>query len=341
VTVTSWRLEHVDDVSIAYVARIRPDVDRAPWDLHLEFNRYATEYVGEFPLGEGDDANYGSCARCVIAFYATSREHGFLAREGTLVLRRDPFSHWMDATLRDVVLEEVTIGGDALESTPVPGGACLALAETDVSGAFPPPGWRCAPEQYGEGEACNCSCGLWDPDCGERCPLPPDPSCDPTPLPIAGCDDGICTYEGECVARCDHADRTPCTSGVCSFSDQGDRCFDASVADAASLGENCANDGTTFLCAVDDEGFAMGLCDPDSEGLCRPTCESDADCTEPETCFTLYFDPATETGKGYCAVPPPPCQPSGTTCSDHLDCCTVLCEGLGRGDPPATTGTCG
>ncbi|MCZ7686167.1 MAG: hypothetical protein M5U28_48365 [Sandaracinaceae bacterium] len=341
VRVRDWRLERADDVSIAFRARIVPDVERQPWDLHIELNRYAAEYVGEFPLDEGQDANYGSCAHCVSAFYGPNREEGFYAREGTLVLRQDPFTHRLDATLRGVVLEEVRFVAPTLESVPVPGGACLALMETDVTGTFPPSGWRCPAEQYGEGEACHCSCGVPDPDCGERCPfLPPDPSCDPTPLPIAGCAAGdLCTFEGECAARCDHSERVACTSGVCGFSVDGDRCFlpGTDPIDGAAVGELCAPGERTYHCAVDEEGFAMGLCDPDDEWRCLPTCESDEDCTEPETCWTLYFDPESGTGQGVCKPPPPPCQETGTSCSDHLDCCTVLCEGLTEGG----TGTCG
>ncbi len=67
-TLQSFRLVGEDDVSISFRARIRPDIELQPWDLYLEINRFATEYVGEFPLGEGQDANYGGCARCVVAF---------------------------------------------------------------------------------------------------------------------------------------------------------------------------------------------------------------------------------------------------------------------------------
>ncbi len=250
------------------------------------------------------------------------------------MLRQDPFSSRLDATLRDVVLEEVTIGGDALESTPVPDGACIALETTEVSEVFAPMGWRCPPEQYRDGEACNCSCGLFDPDCGERCGLPPDPSCDPTPLPIAGCASGdLCTSDtSECAARCDTVARTPCTAGYCAMSLDGDRCYDPSdePADPAAIGERCEPADRSYACAVDAEGFARGLCDPDADWQCRAACASDADCTvEGETCSLLFGDPDAGTARGYCAVPPPPCLPSGEPCTDHLQCCTVLCEGSG------------
>ena len=343
VSVATWRLDNMDDVSIRYRARITPHVGGDPWDLYLEFNRYDTDYVGEFPLGEGPDASYGSCAHCVMAMYGTNFEEVFFASAGTLVLREDPFDQKLDATLRDVVLVESMIVGPTLESVPVPGGACLALAETTVTATFPSPGWRCPAEQFDDGATCHCSCGAPDPDCNRECPLPPDPACDPTPLPIAGCAAGdLCTWEGECAATCDHEGRVPCaTGGVCGFSSQGDRCFDPSDAgdhvDGAALGADCA-EGNLY-CGIDGEGFAQGLCDADEDWLCRPTCGGDEDCTvEGEICWTLIIETASGAGYGFCRPAPPPCQEAGTTCTDHLDCCTVLCEGLGVDG--ATEGTC-
>jgi hypothetical protein len=343
VTVGSWSLALMDDVSIRYRARIVPDVGGEPWDLYLEFIRYDVPYVGEFTLGSGMDANYGGCAHCVVAWYGTALDHAFFARSGTLLVRDDPFSQHLDATLRDVVLEEVTIGGEALESTPVPGGICLALAETVVMETFPSAGWTCPTEHFDDGETCHCGCGAHDPDCGYQCSLPPDPGCDPTPLPIANCNEGdLCTWEGVCAAACDHADRTACDAGICAFSHDGDRCFLEAdpLLDDAAIGETCED--FALYCAVDAEGFAMGLCDADADWLCRPTCESEDDCTvEGDTCWTLFVDPATGVGQGYCRPAPPPCVPSGETCGAHLDCCSVLCEGLGGDRDGGLSGTCG
>lgn len=135
------------------------------------------------------------------------------------------------------------------------------------------------------------------------------------------------------MATCDHAGRVPCASGVCGYSIDGDRCFvpGTDPISDADVGESCAPGDFTYHCAVDDEGFAQGLCDPDSDWLCRKACRSDDDCTAPDTCYGLYFDPAGGM-KGFCAPPAPPCLPSGSPCTEHLECCTVLCE---------SSGTCG
>lgn len=334
VSVATWRLALADDVSVVYRARIMPEVGGDPWDLYLEFRRFDTSYEGTFPLGEGFDENYGGCARCVVAFYGTTYSHAFFARSGSITLRREPFSQHLDVSLDDVVLEEVTIGGMALESTPIPGGRCLALADATVTQTFPSQGWVCAAEDFDDGETCHCSCGAPDPDCGWQCPDPPAPDCDPTPLPIENCDAGeMCTWDAECAPRCDHAARVACAPGrVCGFSVDGDQCFDG--ADPAAIGETCAPEARH--CAVDAEGFAMGLCDIDAEQLCRPACDEDSDCAEGEVCWSVYYNPWIERGQGYCRVPPPPCGEAGTSCDDHLDCCSVLCEGLTEGG----TGTC-
>eukprot|EP00727_Mastigamoeba_balamuthi_P002730 m51a1_g12454 putative lipoprotein (814) ;mRNA; f:408-4418 len=52
-----------------------------------------------------------------------------------------------------------------------------------------PPAWRCSPELYADGRACECECGAWDPDCNAS---------------VAGsagnCSDGgACDWLGRCV----------------------------------------------------------------------------------------------------------------------------------------------
>lgn len=308
-TVSDWRLQEMDDVSIRYRARFAPEVEDRPVDLILWFNRYATEYVGEFPLGEGDDANFGSCARCVMGLYGPALEHGFFATEGTLTLREDPFTQRLDATLTGVRLVEVTITADAtgaIISTPVEDGACIDLAETTISGNFPTPGWTCDTDQFNDGATCDCGCGAFDPDCGDRCnDFPPDPSCDPTPLPVAGCTtDQLCTFEGECVDTCSFWGRDGCTSGVCAFVPEGDRCLTPSEdrVDSALIDETCI--AGNWLCAVDDEGFAMGVCDDLDEWRCKPACDADEDCPlSGEMCHILYDDGTRR--HGYCRGPIP------------------------------------
>jgi hypothetical protein len=343
VTVQNWRLDFEDDVSIVYRARITPNLGAEPWDLYLQFNRYDLEYVGEFPLGTGMERSYGSCARCVIAFYGTTVDHGFFADAGTLTVRTDPFDQRLDVTLSDVRLREVDIVGPTLESVPVANGRCLELADTVIDQNFPSAGWHCPADQFNDGVTCHCGCGAFDPDCDSQCPLPPEPSCDPTPLPIQGCGEGdLCTWDGECAETCQHEARVPCDSGVCGFSHEGDRCFNPAVErmDDAAVGEHCDPGERIYFCAVDTEGFAMGLCDVDSDWLCRATCDEDEDCTaDGEICWGIFVDPASGRSQGFCAPAPAECIPTGETCSEHLDCCTVLCEGA---DPAGgVTGTCG
>lgn len=343
VSAEGWELDYADDVSINYRASFDPAFQTPPWSLYVQFNRYATEYVGTFPLGEGSEADYGSCARCVIAFQGAGfSERAFFARAGELAVREDPFRQRLDLTLTGVRLEEVMLVGPTLEAQPIPGGRCLELVDTTVVGTFPTAGWTCDDEDFWDGEACHCACGAYDPDCGSQCALG-DLECEETPLPIEGCAAGdLCTTEGECSETCDHAGRVPCDGGgVCGFSHEGDRCFIAGEdrIDPAAVGETCAIGEFAYHCAVDDAGFAMGLCDPDEGWRCLPVCDGDDDCTvEGESCWTYFVDPTTGSGQGVCRPTPAACFEAGTECTEHLDCCTVLCEGLGEGG--ATTGTC-
>ncbi len=296
VTVTGWRLAEQDDVSIRYRARIAPELRGEAWDLNLWFLRYDVQYVGTFPLGEGPEENFGTCARCVVAYTGADWAHGFFADEGALESRVDPFTQELDVALRDVRLIEVTFEGETITSVPVPGGRCLRLAAADVAQVFPSAGWRCPAEQFRDGTTCNCNCGAWDPDCDE-------PS-----RPLAGCmADDVCTFTAECSQTCDHPGREACTrGGVCGYSAEGDRCLDPATerVDSAAVGETCAPGN--FLCGVDAEGFAMGVCDGDLLWECKPTCGRDADCAAVpgEICLTLFGAPGAE--RGYCRPPFPP-----------------------------------
>jgi hypothetical protein len=68
--------------------------------------------------------------------------------------------------------------------------ACLARGAGQV-----PSGWKCEPSHYGDKNACDCACGVWDPDCDLRGQLndqgvpvslvtkETDPSCPKVPVP--------------------------------------------------------------------------------------------------------------------------------------------------------------
>lgn len=305
-----WALDNFDDVSIRYRALITPDVQGVPWVFYLEFNRYDTEYTGTFPLGgDGPDANYGTCAHCVVAFYGLDFTHAFIATGGTLTLTGDPFTMMLNGTLDDVVLQEVTIEGDDLHSVPVPDGECLHLADVSLRQRFAPVGWHCSVDAFADGETCNCACGAYDDDCYN------------SDLPIDGCStDQRCVgrlnsggVDPVCVNSCSRADGDACPDAEVCFDDvNGDLCEgDEDLIDrAVALGEACEADA--HYCAIDDDGFVNGYCDVfvRNDSICRPRCESNDECDALafEECYTISAT------AGFCA----PRYPVEWTCSGGL-----------------------
>jgi len=47
-------------------------------------------------------------------------------------------------------------------------GQVIRAAVDDVPRLGLPAGWDCAVEMYGDGEVCDCNCGIWDPDCDTK-----------------------------------------------------------------------------------------------------------------------------------------------------------------------------
>lgn len=328
VTIDRWALDVLDDVSIRYVARLTPAIGGEPYDLYLEFLRYGdVEYVGTFDLGTGPDANHSTCAHCVKAFTGTGMSEGFFVDRGTLELRSEPWEQTLDAALRGVRLIEVTIEGETLVSVPVPGGRCLEIADAEVDQSFPPSGWRCAAEQWGDGATCHCTCGAIDRDCDGM-------------LPVVGCgEDEVCgvrlvsgedfRFENTCLATCDRAADRRCTVGVCAFGSEGEICYtEAGVLDDAALGETCAEGAT--LCAPVPGGYADGFCDVSDrgDGTCRRACDADSDCDVAafERCFTIFG--GAEVGTGFCS----PRYPAAWTCSGALYAEGTACD-CGCGAP--------
>ncbi len=308
-TVGAWRAVGSDDVSITYAAPLEPRIDGLAHELTLTFNRYGmASYVGTFDLASGQDTNFGSCARCVMSFHVTSPDRGYFADRGALTLGASPFTRRLDAALANVRLVEVTI--EPMDfvptSVPVPGGACVAIADASVAQTFPPDGWRCDAGDYRDGVTCHCGCGAFDPDCRDACDPLDDPDCvpfEPLPeLPRTGCMPGeICGVDGECLAGCDHAGRVGCASGLCGFGVEGDRCYSGAPGDridSAAIGEAC---GTGNLFCGESGGFLDGMCDDLDGYLCRRVCDEASDCDTGagELCYTVFGD------KGYCRPPPP------------------------------------
>ena len=336
-----FRLDVADDVSIRYRASIQPAIGGNPYDLYLEMNRYGdATYEGTFTLGEGPDANFGTCAHCVVAFTGTGLSRGFMADSGTLELRRDPFSLRLDAVLDGLRMIEITIEGEDLHSVPVPGGRCLVFDRVEVDRAFAPPGWTCNAEQYGDGETCNCRCGISDADCFEGS------------LPVAGClPDQLCIARIDgfelrpaCADPCDRDTGVSCPPrGVCVDDFVGGVCDDSDVRidRDALVGERCSEGARHCAVALapDGSGVANGYCDDTdpSNVVCRPRCEQDDECDAArfERCYTIGFS-RDDTPYGFCA----PRFPPSWTCSGarYEDGVTCDCE-CGAPDPDCTDPT--
>ncbi|MEZ4461520.1 MAG: hypothetical protein R3E66_17730 [bacterium] len=303
-----------DDVSVEYRTRITPTLAGNGNELSMLFERYNdAAYEGTFELGQGADANFGTCAHCAVVLTADP-ERAFFATAGTMVLNNDPFSRRLDIELVGLRLAEVTVNPETRESTLVPGGACVEVADFAKQGVFPPPEWTCPPVNYGNGVSCDCNCGAWDPDCasGESNCLPGDPACSGIvgePLPVVGCDaNEVCTVDPvrrvtACSATCDWAGQTGCAAGTCVFDfgvGDGDLCINdpMRVVEGLALGEACPNNGLQVLCNVVN-GFAQGYCGPNN--ICRPVCDEQADCTAAgETCRFFTVDETL----GYCGPEP-------------------------------------
>ncbi|MAQ18024.1 MAG: hypothetical protein CMN30_24905 [Sandaracinus sp.] len=307
--VAEWRLDNIDDTGVRIRGDLGLELGESPWGLHVWFQRYGdTPYEGVVELGP-DTANesFPHCPHCVVALSGADEVnpmHGFFARSGTIELVEDAFSPRKHFILRDVVLGEITIEG--IESTWVPDGDCIALpAMLEVEQAFPPEAWRCDPNTYGAGDACDCGCGTWDPDC-----FPCDgilgEECDEEPLPVRGCDTGqVC---GGLEARCyqDCSETGTCEVGTCVWEGLGNRICDNDPDhfDPAQLGEECGPGAYGATYCGEQPGYAEGVCSewfagPDEPTVweCRAFCQTDADCdTENhEYCEVVYGEVA-----GYC-----------------------------------------
>lgn len=314
-----WEITYADDVSIEYGAPFSPDPEGADDTLRLLFERYTPgDDVGTFVLGaEADaDSNFGTCAHCAYA-RGVSAVRGWYARAGSWEARISPYRRQMDGDMRDLVLEEVEIDATTRSSTPIPGARCIRFEDFTIEGVFPPAGWECPAAQYGDGNTCECECGIYDPDCGDnRGCLPFDPDCPPyEPLPISDCDAAaICAFDPTvestaCMPACDWTERAACGSeATCVYEfglGTGSLCIDADERfDDAAIGEACTSASSSryqLFCGIDDEGFAMGWCD--FVNVCRPICQNGDSCdVEDHTCRPFVFE---DNSLGYCGPEPP------------------------------------
>lgn len=132
---------------------------------------------GTFDLSMGKQANFSSCAICVMAFSKDTDTNGnparaFFQKSGSIMLSQDPLasSHLM-GTISNLELQEVTIDwptathqGD-YTSTPVANGACGSVASQQLDHDGVPNAYTCTHTGWLDGTSCDCNCGAEDPDC--------------------------------------------------------------------------------------------------------------------------------------------------------------------------------
>ncbi len=263
------------------------------------------------------------------------------------------------------------------------GGVC-GMCGTDSGcssiGQCVPKAWTCNALYFGAGDACDCACGGYDPDCK-------DPE-----APLAGCGSlQKCDAAGKCVDKnpagwtCaptsyDALDGCDCGCGVpdpdCAVATlpvigckTGEACSTAGACVAcvpACNGKNCGPDGCGGSCgscgegAVCDAGTCADPCKPtpiackyatcgdDGCGGSCGTCAAGKTC-DGGTCVVVGLPEAPTSCVGHCGSTAlsgcscaPKCVANGTCCDDYSAVCTCKpdCTGKACG-PNGCGGTCG
>jgi hypothetical protein len=157
---------------------------------------------GTFDLTAGNQANYQTCAICVRAFEYSGQNiiKGFYQSKGSITLTGDPLtSKQFTASVTGLELQEVTVAEGTFVSTPVAGGSCGTVADGSIDHDQVPNAWTCTPRSdFAAGTACNCACGVYDPDCDSA-------------TTITGCPNSFdaCDSMGACTTP-------PPTNGTCA-----------------------------------------------------------------------------------------------------------------------------
>ncbi len=301
---------------------------------------------GTFDLGSGDNADYLTCAQCVLVLVDLVGETPtsvYFQRSGTLTVIGLPSDGAPKFTLSDV-----TLGETDADLIAVTGGFCLSLADValDVTVLVGPTDWTCDPEFYGD-ESCDCGCGIPDIDCPDAtvndceycgacesnsfgsCVGAVDPTdvtlCLPQPEPPAGwtcppewfgddgCDCGCGDQDVDCATTTEIAECEYCLdcegNGSCLWR------VDATDTTTCKLVPVVLPDG--WRC--DAEAFGDGSCDCGC-GAQDLDCPSTVDvevCEVCDTCGTfgscdLRVEPTDTT---VCAANPPEL-PAGWSCFD-------------------------
>ena len=283
-TGTPYRTASSDNMTSVWRGDVSSDLGGgAGSTTTMSFEFYAgieTSLVGSLDLSMGNQNNYKTCAACIRVVTADSTGmtivKQYFQSGGTLTLSADPFSsRHMMGTVKNLVLDEVTVDTTDFTSTPVAGGVCLTLPDMTLDAGAAPASWTCADGAYGDGGACDCACGGHDPDCNTA------------GATVAGCTAAqTCASDDTCVNTCHVlAPAMGCTTGTCGFENATlDICYaDPAAVSGVSLGATCAA-GPTF-CGVANT-IAKGLCDTSGvdDLKCRAACAANTDCAGTEVC---------------------------------------------------------
>lgn len=146
-------------------------------ELEYQFEFYGgiePSLAGTFDLHAGNQANYKTCAICIRAFAVDTSGQivkRYFQSAGSVTLTEDPFTNrHMIASLTGLQLEAVSIAQD-FTSTPVANGTCADFADFDIDHDRVPNAWTCTHDKWDSTAACDCVCGIPDPDCFTNAPV--------------------------------------------------------------------------------------------------------------------------------------------------------------------------
>lgn len=162
--------------------------------LEYQFQFYdniEASLANTFDLHAGNQANYSTCAICILAFGRDANNQvvkQYFQAGGSITLSEDPFTNrHLIASIQNLQLEEVTIDQQTFTSTPVAGGTCANVPAFTVDHDRVPNAWTCAHAEWDSGTNCDCMCGISDPDCALANP------------PVVGCTSSQTCFNAMCV----------------------------------------------------------------------------------------------------------------------------------------------
>jgi hypothetical protein len=340
ITIGTIVLDGQDDTETSYSAPLTGDLGSIIVDdfLIMKFVNQGDRFVmptGTFELGTGINANFDTCAECILVFedqasLVEAPARVFSPTQGTITLDTDPRNFILRGSINNIVLREATI--ENFQTTFVAGGACVRFDDLTFDYKVVPSEWTCGDDRYRDGVDCDCNCGTEDPDCYQPASL------------LVGCAAGEICSAGVCAGPCDSlADEPTCEVGYCGPSGPFDVCTDdAALIDPADLGSLCAPIvGDPFLdppppyCAF-EAGLVTGLCAYvgfAEERTCQRLCgtRDDCDAATAEDCIVIFSETflRDDPGRGFCGN----IVPAEWTCAPERYYDDVTCDcGCGTRD---------